>query len=364
MQTWFFDSPDPEYTSACAVALGQSIGSEGLVIALVGPLGAGKTVFVKGLADGLGVDARLVSSPTFVIAQQYVLPSGPETLHHVDLYRLESSGELEPLAFDDMLGRGQVLAVEWADRFPEILGKRLLRIEFEGPSPAEEDAAREGVQWRGRRARVTAQGEDAESVLGDWAERVESWTSSLGGSGGGRRSSTDAGLLLMLLIGLVGLFASQFDIHPARPACEALVTQSSDVLGTLSAGCWDDVQSASQPLTGIGRLLAGDRIDLNQASASLLETLPQIGAARATAIIRARESRPHGRFSDVEDLTSIRGIGPKTLMRIERWLYVSASVAEASTRSALGGLTTSRRGVGTEHSISEEHPGTGDQRNG
>ncbi len=89
MKTWFFDSPDPEHTFACGADLGRSIGRDGLVIALVGPLGAGKTVFVKGLADGLGIDARLVSSPTFVIAQQYPIPVGPEALHHVDLYRLE-----------------------------------------------------------------------------------------------------------------------------------------------------------------------------------------------------------------------------------------------------------------------------------
>ena len=56
MKTWFFDSPDPEHTFACGADLGRSIGHDGLVIALVGPLGAGKTVFVKGLADGLGID--------------------------------------------------------------------------------------------------------------------------------------------------------------------------------------------------------------------------------------------------------------------------------------------------------------------
>ncbi len=84
-----FDSPDPETTFEIAALLGRSIGARGLALGLVGPLGSGKTVFVKGLAAGLGVDPRGVSSPTFVIAQEYAIPDGPETLHHLDFYRLE-----------------------------------------------------------------------------------------------------------------------------------------------------------------------------------------------------------------------------------------------------------------------------------
>ena len=91
MASWTCNSANPEDTHAMGRALGQSIGADGLAIALVGPLGAGKTVFVRGLAEGLGVEPRSVSSPTFVIAQQYAVPQGPETLHHVDLYRLGST---------------------------------------------------------------------------------------------------------------------------------------------------------------------------------------------------------------------------------------------------------------------------------
>ncbi|MFP6655824.1 MAG: tRNA (adenosine(37)-N6)-threonylcarbamoyltransferase complex ATPase subunit type 1 TsaE, partial [Myxococcota bacterium] len=78
MQSWFFDSLNAEQTLACGAALGRAIGVEGIALALSGPLGAGKTVFVKGLAEGLGVDPRSVSSPTFVLAQQYAIPAGPE----------------------------------------------------------------------------------------------------------------------------------------------------------------------------------------------------------------------------------------------------------------------------------------------
>ena len=100
------------------------------MVALVGPLGAGKTVFVKGLAEGLGIDPARVASPSFVIASEYQAPSGTR-LAHVDLYRVESVAELEAAGFLDLLEPGALVAVEWADRFPGALpGDRLeLRIE-------------------------------------------------------------------------------------------------------------------------------------------------------------------------------------------------------------------------------------------
>ncbi len=92
--------------------------SVGFVIGLVGPLGAGKTEWVKGLAEGLGVEAGLVTSPTFVIASAY---PGSRPLAHVDFYRLESETELEATGFVDLLDPGQVIAIEWCDRFPRAL---------------------------------------------------------------------------------------------------------------------------------------------------------------------------------------------------------------------------------------------------
>jgi tRNA threonylcarbamoyladenosine biosynthesis protein TsaE len=324
MKTWFFDSPDPEHTFACAADLGRSIGRDGLVIALVGPLGAGKTVFVKGLADGLGIDARLVSSPTFVIAQQYPIPVGPEALHHVDLYRLESSRELESIAFDDMFAPGQVLAVEWADRFPDELGKHLLQIEFEGPTPAEEDAAKAGAPWRGRRARITAEGADPQRILGDWAQRVD------GARADGRRgavagSTPESKLLLMLILGISFASAAPLDLIPDPPRCSSLIEVEGDELGTLRARCGEPTAAGFVPVSGIARLLAGERIDLNRASTALLRSLPQIGPTRAQAIVRERDARKGGRFASVDDLESVRGIGPKTLARLRHWLMVGTA---------------------------------------
>lgn len=84
----------------------------GDVVLLEGPLGAGKTAFVRGIAEGLGCDPDAVSSPTFTIVQEY---SGRLTLQHVDLYRL-TPPEVDDLALEE-LGEGQVVAVEWPDRW-------------------------------------------------------------------------------------------------------------------------------------------------------------------------------------------------------------------------------------------------------
>jgi len=84
------------------------------VILLTGDLGAGKTAFVRGLAEGLGIDPREVSSPTFTLIQEY--RGGRLTLYHIDLYRL-APREVEDLGLDDLTSEGGVVAVEWPDRW-------------------------------------------------------------------------------------------------------------------------------------------------------------------------------------------------------------------------------------------------------
>lgn len=85
----------------------------GVVIALTGPLGAGKTAFVRGLAEGLGCDPGDVSSPTFTLIQQYHGTS--VRLDHIDLYRLKSS-EVDDLLIEELLEEAAV-AIEWPDRW-------------------------------------------------------------------------------------------------------------------------------------------------------------------------------------------------------------------------------------------------------
>jgi len=100
----------------------------GEVLSLEGPLGAGKTSFVKGLAEGLGCRASEVSSPTFTLVHEY--PGGRFPVVHLDLYRLESAEELAALGFDDLLAGPTITAIEWGDKFPEALPPGALRFVF------------------------------------------------------------------------------------------------------------------------------------------------------------------------------------------------------------------------------------------
>ena len=112
-------------TASVASALAATLVA-GDVILLSGNLGAGKTAFVRGLAEGLGIDAEDVSSPTFTLVHEY--RGGRLTLYHVDLYRLETAAT-DDLGLEE-LHRG-VLAIEWPDRLSHQLpGARRVSIEI------------------------------------------------------------------------------------------------------------------------------------------------------------------------------------------------------------------------------------------
>ncbi|HVV49249.1 MAG TPA: tRNA (adenosine(37)-N6)-threonylcarbamoyltransferase complex ATPase subunit type 1 TsaE [Polyangia bacterium] len=122
------------FTAATAAEL-QAIGARlgralaaGDVLALVGPLGAGKTTFVQGLARGLEVAPdRHVASPTFALVNEH---PGRVPLVHADLYRIADPRELDELGLADAFDRA-VVAIEWLDRFPEAAPDERLTIEIE-----------------------------------------------------------------------------------------------------------------------------------------------------------------------------------------------------------------------------------------
>jgi len=101
-------------TAAVGRDLAQSLGA-GDTVLLSGELGAGKTAFVRGLAEGLGVPADAVSSPTFTLIQEY--RGGRVPLFHVDLYRLDDPREIDDLGLEEIAADG-VLAIEWAEKLP------------------------------------------------------------------------------------------------------------------------------------------------------------------------------------------------------------------------------------------------------
>lgn len=110
-------------------AVGRRLGARlqpGDVVALVGPLGAGKTVLARGIAEGAGARGH-IASPSFVLVRNY---EGPTRVHHADLYRIERSADVADLGLDEMVDAGGILIVEWADRAGGLLPTPHIGVEI------------------------------------------------------------------------------------------------------------------------------------------------------------------------------------------------------------------------------------------
>jgi tRNA threonylcarbamoyladenosine biosynthesis protein TsaE len=122
------DLPNLEATTALGRQFAERLRPNDIV-ALIGPLGAGKTHLVRAIAEGLGIaDSRVVSSPTFTLIHEYParLP-----IYHFDVYRLQSPAEFLDLGAQEYFESGGVCLIEWADRVAECLPPALWMIDIE-----------------------------------------------------------------------------------------------------------------------------------------------------------------------------------------------------------------------------------------
>jgi tRNA threonylcarbamoyladenosine biosynthesis protein TsaE len=125
LRRWTTQTSSPEATRSLAERLGQLL-QPGDVVALVGELGSGKTLFSQGLARGLGVPKTFyITSPTFAIINEY---PGRVPFYHLDLYRVSGRAELSDLGLEEILyGQGAV-AIEWAERLGRDLPAERLEV--------------------------------------------------------------------------------------------------------------------------------------------------------------------------------------------------------------------------------------------
>ena len=121
-----FKSHSTDQTKKIALEISKQF--QGGVIALSGELGAGKTTFVQGFAEGLNIKDKIIS-PTFVLVRQHKIPKSKNILFHLDLYRLENIKDIQNLGISDFLvNPNNIVLVEWAEKAKKILPQKITTI--------------------------------------------------------------------------------------------------------------------------------------------------------------------------------------------------------------------------------------------
>ncbi|MES2792245.1 MAG: tRNA (adenosine(37)-N6)-threonylcarbamoyltransferase complex ATPase subunit type 1 TsaE [Planctomycetota bacterium] len=121
---WSCETHSVDATRQLGATLGQAL-EPSSVVALSGNLGAGKTHLTQGIAEGLGIERRLVNSPTFALVQEY---AGRLPVFHFDTYRLRNVDEFLDLGFDEYLSLRGVCIIEWAERVANVLPADTLTV--------------------------------------------------------------------------------------------------------------------------------------------------------------------------------------------------------------------------------------------
>ncbi len=124
-----FTSNSPAQTLEIARALGAAL-RPGDVVGLTGDLGAGKTLFCKGIGEALGIPPDRIVSPTFAIVTEH---EGPVPITHVDAYRLSGAREADEIGMGEILAGGSVCLVEWAEKIAELLPTGCIQVTFSIP---------------------------------------------------------------------------------------------------------------------------------------------------------------------------------------------------------------------------------------
>lgn len=157
-RTLDFVSTSVPQTERLGIRLGELLEPRD-VVCLAGELGAGKTALARGIGRGWGTPLR-VTSPTFVLVNEYPRPRDGGILYHIDCYRLESPGDVATVGLDDVLDSDAAVMIEWPERILSLLPTDRLWIALTYDSPTR------------RRLRLTASGPRSTILLGDFRKNA------------------------------------------------------------------------------------------------------------------------------------------------------------------------------------------------